>query len=108
LDGFFNAISVALGNTPGANPSLPLDRFHRTDPETQDLKRPFGYPVGVDGFGRQNVHAIVIEVPASAFGARKLHVWGTTERKQGLGKSGATLGCTYDSAGGTYHCGGAQ
>ena len=27
---------------------------------------------------------------------------------QGLGKSGATLGCTYDSAAGTYHCGGAQ
>jgi len=103
LDAFFNSISVALGNDPGANPSLPLDRFTRIDPETQDLKRPFGYPAGVDGFGRQNVHAIVIELPASAFPTRKLHVWGTTQRKQGLGKTGAELKCTYDSEG-AYHC----
>jgi hypothetical protein len=103
LDAFFNSISVALGNQPGNNPSLPMDRFARVDPETQDLTRPFGYPANVDGFGRQNVHAVIIELPASAFPTRKLHVWGTTDRKKGLEKSGAELSCTYDSDG-AYHC----
>ena len=103
LDAFFNSISVALGNEPGNNPSLPMDRFSPVDPETQDLTRPFGYPADVDGFGRQNVHAVVIELPASAFPTRKLHVWGTTDRKKGLAKSGAELRCTYDSEG-AYHC----
>ncbi len=102
LDAFFNAISVALGNSPGANPSLPLDRFAPVDPAKQKLARPFGYPVGVDGFGRQNMHAVVIELPASAFPTRKLHVWGTTARKKGLPKSGNNLACKYDGA--TYHC----
>jgi hypothetical protein len=102
LDAFFNSISVALGNDPGHNPSLPMDRFARVDPKTQVLQRPFGYPAGVDGFGRQNVHALVIELPASAFPTRKLHVWGTTERKKDLPKSGAELQCTY--ADGTYAC----
>ena len=102
LDAFFNSISVALGNVPGNNPSLPMDRFSAVDPEAQLLQRPFGYPPGVDGFGRQNVHAVVIELPASAFPTRKLHVWGTTDRKQGLDKSGAELDCTY--ADGTYAC----
>src|SRR5262249_37247196 len=101
LDGFFNAISVALGNAPG-NPSLPLDRWSRIDPTTQNLTRPFGYPENVDGFGRQNVHAIVVELPASAFPTRKLHVWGTTDGVQGLPKSGASLGCRYED--GKYHC----
>jgi len=104
LDGFFNAISVALGNQPG-NPSLPLDRFQRVDPRTQRLTRPFGYPVGVDGFGKQNMHAVILEVPVAAFGGkRKLHVWGTTERKQGLAKSGNNLRCTFDKREGTYAC----
>ncbi len=107
LDAFFNAISVALGNKPG-NPSLPLDRFHRVDPQTQHLTRPFGYPVGVDGFSRQNMHAVVIELPASAFPTRHLKVWGTTDRAKGLSKSGENLHCTYDSSNGAYHCGGAQ
>ena len=107
LDAFFNAISVALGNN--GNPSLPLDRFNRVDPPK--ATRPFGYPADVDGFGRQNVHAVVVEVPATAFATRELHVWGTTDRKAGLGKSGAKLGCTYEANGGVYHCadkGGAQ
>jgi hypothetical protein len=105
LDGFFNAISVALGNKPGANPSLPLDRFSPKDPRTQKLTRPFGYPVGVDGFSKQNIHAVAIELPASAFGGkRKLHVWGTTERKAGLAKSGNDLHCSYDAATGRYNC----
>jgi hypothetical protein len=104
LDGFFNAISVALGNRPG-NPSLPLDRFHRIDPKTQHLTRPFGYPENVDGFARQNMHAVVIELPASAFPTRHLKVWGTTDRKQGLAKSGADLRCTYDAHTLAYHCG---
>lgn len=102
LDTFFNAISVALGNKPGNNPSLPLDRFRPIRPDAQPPARPFGYPADVDGFSRQNVHGIVIELPASAFSARKLHVWGTTERKQGAPKSGRDLRCTY--AEGTYHC----
>ena len=102
LDAFFNSISVALGNSPGNNPSLPMDRFARVDPKTQNLTRPFGYPPDVDGFGRQNVHAVVIELPASAFPSRKLHVWATTERKQGLSKSGAELACKY--ADGVYAC----
>jgi hypothetical protein len=105
LDGFFNAISVALGNQPGANPSLPLDRFKKTDPRTQNLTRPFGYPTNVDGFGKQNMHAVVLELPVAAFnGKRKLHVWGTTERKQGLAKSGNNLNCTYAANTGTYDC----
>jgi hypothetical protein len=103
LDAFFNSISVALGNN--GNPSLPLDRFNRVDPKKSAPTRPFGYPANVDGFGRQNVHAVVIEVPASAFPTRKLHVWGTTDRKEGLAKSGAKLGCTFDANGGVYHCG---
>jgi hypothetical protein len=107
LDAFFNAISVALGNKPG-NPSLPLDRFHKVDPTTQRLTRPFGYPVGVDGFSRQNMHAVVVELPASAFPTRKIKVWGTTDRKKGLAKSGEDLRCRYDSANGAYHCGGGQ
>ncbi len=105
LDSFFNAISVALGNAPGANPSLPLDRFAPINPKTQKLTRPFGYPPGVDGFGKQNMHAVVIELSAGAFGSRKLHVWGTTARKKGLAKSGHKLACTYDAAAGTYACG---
>ena len=108
LDAFFNAISVALGNQPGANPSLPLDRFAPVDPKTQNLVRPFGYPEGVDGFGRQNMHAVVIELPASSFPTRKLHVWGTTARKKGLAKSGSDLKCSYEQSSGTYHCGGAK
>lgn len=103
LDAFFNAISVALGNKPG-NPSLPLDRFQRVDPKTQKLTRPFGYPVGVDGFGKQNMHALVVELPADAFPTRKLHVWGTTDRKKGLKKSSNDLHCTYEAALGKYAC----
>jgi hypothetical protein len=104
LDSFFNAISVALGNKPGANPSLPLDRFSPINPKTQNLVRPFGYPQNVDGFGKQNMHAVVIELPAAAFGSRKLHVWGTTARKKGLAKSGRKLACTFDPTAGTYDC----
>jgi hypothetical protein len=106
LDGFFNAVSVALGNRPGSNPSLPPDRFNKVNPRA--ATRPFGYPVGVDGFGKQNIHAVVIELPASAFPGRKLHVWGTTERKQGLPKFGENLKCSYDANGGIYQCGAAQ
>jgi hypothetical protein len=102
LDGFFNSISVALGNQ--ANPSLPLDRFNRVDPKTQRLTRPFGYPVGVDGFAKQNMHALVVELPASAFPSRKLHVWGTTERKENLPRSNNELRCSYDAEKGTYAC----
>lgn len=104
LDAFFDSISVALGNDPGANPSLPLDRFHRVDPKTQRITRPFGYPVGNDGFGKQNVHAFVVEVPASSFAGRKLHVWGTTERKKGLPKSGRSTHCRYEADTGRYAC----
>lgn len=107
LDAFFDAISVALGNAPG-NPSLPLDRFRRVDPKTTHVTRPFGYPVGVDGFSRQNMHAVVVELPASAFPTRKLKVWATTDRKKGLAKSGSDLRCTYDAATGAYHCGAAR
>ena len=103
LDGFFNSVSVALGNKPATNPSLPIDRFSAVDPKQQQLTRPFGYPVGVDGFGRQNVHAVVIELPASAFPTRTLHAWGTTARKKGLPKTGADLTCTYDDDG-IYRC----
>lgn len=104
LDAFFNAISVALGNPPG-NPSLPLDRFHKVDPRTQRVTRPFGYPVGVDGFGKQNMHAVIVEMPAASFnGKRKLHVWGTTERKENLPRSNNDLRCSYDAASGTYAC----
>jgi hypothetical protein len=103
LDGFFNSVSVALGNNPAQNPSLPADRFAKVDPKQQQLSRPFGYPVGVDGFGRQNVHAVVIELPASEFPTRTLHVWATTARKNGLPKTGAEVSCTYDEFG-IYRC----
>jgi len=105
LDGFFNSISVALGNDPGRNPSLPPDRFSKKDPTRERYKLPFGYPVDrVDGFARQNMHALVVEIPASAFPTKKIHVWGTTERKEGLPKSGKNIRCKYDGATGNYDC----
>lgn len=108
LDGFFNSISVALPELiPNyGNPSLPRDRFDARIPgSSQDLKLPFGYPVDrIDGFGKQNVHAVIVEVPISSFRGRKLHVWGTTDRAPGLGKSGTTLGCSYNATEGTYAC----
>ncbi len=106
LDGFFNSISVALPELiPNyGNPSLPRDRF-KAKKFGQDLKLPFGYPVErVDGFAKQNVHAVVVEVPVSSFKSRKLHVWGTTDRAPGLPKSGAKLGCSYNAKEGTYAC----
>jgi hypothetical protein len=72
---------------------------------------PFAYPERrVDGFAKQNMHIFVLEVPASAFPSRKIHVWGTTERKQGLPKSGKNIRCTYEAATEKYSCsnGGAQ
>ncbi len=104
LDGFFNSISVALGNNPAKNPSLPTDRFAPRD-RRQTYRMPFGYPEQrVDGFAKQNMHIFVIELPASAFPSKKLHVWGTTERKKGLPKSGQNIRCTYDAASETYDC----
>jgi hypothetical protein len=110
LDGFFNSISVALGNDPAQNPSLPPDRFSPKDPRRNQYPLPFGYPEKrVDGFAKQNMHAVVVELPASAFPTKKLHVWGTTERKKGLAKSGKNIRCTFDSATEKYACsGGAQ
>jgi hypothetical protein len=108
LDGFFNSISVAI-NANGANPSLPADRYSPKDPRRTQYRMPFGYPEQrTDGFGKQNMHAFVIELPASAFPSRKLHVWGTTERKKGLAKSGKNIRCTYDARTETYDCGGAR
>lgn len=107
LDGFFNSISVALPPLvdPRRNPSLPQDRFSAKDPATQRLALPFGYPVDrVDGFGKQNVHAVVVEVPVASFRSHKLHVWATSDRVRGP-KSGADLKCSYDGKGGTYACG---
>jgi len=104
LDGFFNSISVALGNDPAKNPSLPPDRFAPRD-RRQTYRMPFGYPEQrVDGFGKQNMHIFVLELPASAFPSKKLHVWGTTERKKGLAKSGKNIRCKYEAATEKYDC----
>ncbi|MFO0680264.1 MAG: DUF4331 family protein [Polyangiaceae bacterium] len=92
LDGFFNAIYVALGtkdaDDSARNPSLPRDtRYTLLDPKGNPnsplLARPFGYPARpLDGFGNQNVHGIVAEIPVGLFGGqRKLQVWATTERE---------------------------
>jgi hypothetical protein len=91
LDGFFNGLSVALGNA-GGNPSQPsLDGLPYTvrpsDPNR--APRPFGFVASNDGFGKTNVHAIVIEVAADKIvlgppGQHKeLHVWATTSRRKG-------------------------
>lgn len=118
LDAFFNSISVALNKDTNPdirpNPSLPPQappegRFAPVYPSSGvegdgRLARPFGYPPGVDGFGKQNVHGVVIELPADAFGSKKLHVWATTARKKGLANSGTELGCSYDDSEGTYAC----
>lgn len=100
LDGFFNAIYVALREgEQSPNPSLPPSRYTHLNPETGEggelLARPFGYPkVPLDGFGHQNVHAVVVEIPVALFKTEtKFHVWGTTSRVKGMAKSGANLSC---------------
>jgi hypothetical protein len=113
LDGFFNAVYVALRNgADSPNPSLPPSRYTHLNPKTGEggelLERPFGYPeVPLDGFGHQNVHAIVVEIPIALLGGEtKFHVWGTTERVKGLPKSGADLACASSREGATdsYRC----
>ena len=62
----------------------------REPASNEQAPRPFGFVNTNDGFGRTNVHAVVIEIPAkkivldAAGGKHKeLHVWATTARKAG-------------------------
>ena len=67
LDGFFNGLSVALGNKAPAQPSKLTDR-------------PFGFNNQNDSFAGTNVGAFVVEFPLEHVRneGNELHVWATS------------------------------
>jgi hypothetical protein len=72
LDGFFNGLSVALGNAPPAEPSVLADR-------------PFGFDNENDSFAGTNVGAFVVEIPLELVDVHgeELHVWATSRALPG-------------------------
>jgi uncharacterized protein DUF4331 len=72
LDGFFNGLSVALGNKAPASPSPLADH-------------PFGFNAQNDSFAGTNVGAFVIEIPLELvdLNGEELHVWATSRAVPG-------------------------
>ncbi|MBS2014856.1 MAG: DUF4331 family protein [Deltaproteobacteria bacterium] len=119
-DGFFNGVSVPLGNTK-LTPEC-VQRFSTGDladpvpgkvvggkvgecnnptsswPNYPLLaKTPFGLNNRLDGFGLANMHGVVLQIPAELLNLRdggdfkKVHVWATSEGLRGRTKSGTKL-----------------
>ncbi|HSO32988.1 MAG TPA: DUF4331 family protein [Labilithrix sp.] len=89
LDGFFNSLAVSLGN-PQGNPQQPKingSAYTLRPSDQATVKSPFGFVNKNDGFGKNNVHAVIIELPAESVlvrdGAKHkdLHVWATTDSR---------------------------
>ena len=89
LDGFFNSLAVSLGN-PKGNPQQPKingNAYTLRPSDQATVARPFGFTNKNDGFGKNNVHAVVIELPADSVLVREgerhkdLHVWATTDSR---------------------------
>lgn len=72
LDGFFNGLSVALGNAAPADPSPLADR-------------PFGFDNRNDTFAGTNVGAFVLQIPLDKVRDHgdELHLWGTSRALPG-------------------------
>jgi hypothetical protein len=113
LDGFFNSLAGSLGN-PKGNPQQPATNgakpwpagapyngkysLQRTSATSPSVRTPFGFDNTNDGFGRNNVHAVVIEIPVENVvledrnGKHKdLHVWATTDSRPDLDRKGTLL-----------------